>query len=157
MAIGGPDELVELLTNTPVILRQLTEDMDVDATQQRDPNGWSTREIVGHLIDVELRAVDRLELILAEDNPTVDGYDPNEMVSRQKYQEQNLNDLVVMFAGLRAERLEGLKALDDADWQRGCTSSDGVPMTLFEINTHSCNHDVSHLAQIAWLQQSLEN
>ena len=42
------------------------------------PGRWTVREIVHHLADSEMTAAVRLRLLLAEDRPTIRGYDQDE-------------------------------------------------------------------------------
>ncbi len=46
---------------------------------------WSVREIVHHLADSEMTAAVRLRLLIAEDRPTIHGYDQDEFARRLYY------------------------------------------------------------------------
>src|SRR4051812_43703531 len=50
-----------------------------------DPERWSVREIVHHLADSEMTAAVRLRLLLAQDRPTIQGYDQDEFARRLYY------------------------------------------------------------------------
>ena len=50
-----------------------------------DPKRWSVREIVHHLADSEMTAAVRLRLLLAQDRPTIHGYDQDEFARRLYY------------------------------------------------------------------------
>ncbi len=39
------------------------------------PGRWTIRQILGHLTDSEMVGADRLRRVIAEDNPTLMGYD----------------------------------------------------------------------------------
>lgn len=152
MNIGGPEELVEILGNTPVVLRQVTLGLDDAAAQQhKEGETWSIVEVVGHLVDVEQRSLDRLHHIQTEDNPEATGYDPDEMVRARGYSTQSLNIVLETFETSRAKRIAALTALDEAGWQRGAGVVGYGPTTLEQMTVHSCNHDVAHITQIVKL------
>ncbi len=152
--LGGNKELTDLLRKTPVVLRALTGGMEDDAAHQRDSEGWSVVEIVGHLIDAELRAIDRIAMIQRAQDPVLEGYDQTGMVAERAYQERQLPGVLDEFERLREERVAALERLDDADWERRATLSAYGEASLREITIHMCWHDVNHLAQIAALLQS---
>ena len=49
------------------------------------PGKWCAREIVHHLADSEMTAAIRLRRLLAEDRPTIHGYDQEEFARRLHY------------------------------------------------------------------------
>src|SRR5829696_4690269 len=49
------------------------------------PKRWSAREIVHHLADSEMTAAVRLRLLVAEDRPTLKGYDQDQFAERLHY------------------------------------------------------------------------
>jgi uncharacterized damage-inducible protein DinB len=151
-AMGGPEELIDLLRKTPVILRGLTNGLD-DATA-RARNGddaWTVVEVIGHLIDAERRTIDRITQIQAEENPVLEGYDQMALVERNAYRSRAVAELLTAFEAVRAERIAALEALDDTAWERRATLSTYGSGSLREITIHMCGHDANHLAQIARL------
>lgn len=149
MRLGGPEELMEIMANSPLVLRYIATGLDDEAIRSRpSQGGWSTIEVVGHLVDVERRAIDRIDEIQREDNPVVQGVDESEMVAEAGYQEQLLEDVLATFEALRNERLAKLEAIDESVWQRQCTFAGFGPATLEEHTGHLCNHDVNHITQI---------
>jgi uncharacterized damage-inducible protein DinB len=148
--IGGNDELISILRDTPAILQTLIAGMtDEEARVRPQPGGWSVIEVVGHLVDAERRALDRMDQLQREENPHLEGYDQMELVERQRYREQRLPDVLQTFEGLRTERIAALEALDASGWERSGAFARHGPVTLREIVIHMCRHDVTHLAQIA--------
>ena len=66
MTIGDNDELIDLLRKTPVILRGLVAGLDDAAAKARaGDDGWAVVEVVGHLVDAERRAIDRIATVEA--------------------------------------------------------------------------------------------
>ena len=148
--IWTTDELIDSLRKTPVLLGGLLMGVDDERARVRPAEGeWSTVEVAGHLVDAERRALARIALVLNDDNPELAGYDQNGLVRENDYQHQALQVVVDRLLGLRAERLETLSGLTDAQWLRtGVAAGRGVtPLTA--ITCHMCWHDTNHLAQIA--------
>jgi uncharacterized damage-inducible protein DinB len=150
--MGGPDELIDLLRKTPVILHGLVAGLDdASAQAQIGDDDWAVVEVIGHLIDAERRAIDRIATVLAEEDPVLEGYDQMALVERQAYQTQSLAGVLAEFEAVRSERIAALEALDDAAWERRATLSTYGTGSLREITIHMCTHDANHLAQIARL------
>jgi len=149
-SVGGPDELIDLLRKTPAILRGLTAGLDDASAQARaGDNDWSVVEVVGHLVDAERRARERIEQLQREDLPHLEGYDQMALVERHAYRSRSLAEVLAEFERERGERIASLEALDANGWQRGGTFASHGPVTLREITLHMCWHDANHLAQIA--------
>ncbi|MGD9712465.1 MAG: DinB family protein [Thermomicrobiales bacterium] len=146
--IGGNEELIELLRKTPAVLRALTGPMSGVAAHTRDAEGWSTVEIVGHLIDAEQRAIERIAQLQNEENPVLAGYDQTGMVEQRDYQGRDLESVLSDFERLRTTRVMALEALDEGGWARRATLSTYGEASLRDITIHMCWHDMNHLAQI---------
>jgi len=148
--IWSTDELIDSLSKLPVLLPVVLADVNAENARFRPAEGeWSTVEVVGHMIDVEERAVMRIALIQEQDNPELTGYDPDEMVVERGYQGQPLQPLVDRLLSVREERLAALRALSPEQWVRtGFIPGRGdAPLTA--VTVHLCWHDTTHLAQIA--------
>ena len=115
---------------------------------------WSAVEIVGHFIDVERRALDRIREINSGSTDPVPPIDEMGMVARAGYQNRELGDLLTEFEGLRQERIAGLRALPEDAWSHEFQLAGRESVTLTQITTHLCNHDVNHIAQIVRLRNS---
>ena len=70
-------------------IRGLTRE-DLLALPPADANvgKWSIQQVVIHVMDSDLIATDRLKRMIAEDNPTLIGYDENKFVRNLMYEEQ---------------------------------------------------------------------
>ena len=152
---GGPEELIEILAATPVVLRQLVAGVDDEAARQSGgAGGWAIVEVVAHLCDAEERAADRIRLITtaSEEEPVIEGYDQIALAEQRAYRSMALSETLDRFERLRAARLELLAALDELDWIRTGRHADSGTLTLHALTTHMCKHDAIHLAQIARLR-----
>lgn len=97
---------------------------DDEWSAREAPGEWSVREIVHHLGDSEMAAAFNLRLMLAQDNPVLQGYD-HVAFARNLHQGLPIAGSMAAFAGARAATLPLLRTMTDADWQRPGTFQDG--------------------------------
>jgi len=67
------------------------------------PSEWTAREIAHHLADSEMTSAIRLRRLLAEDDPTINGYDQNAFAKDLFYSERR-SDPHSKHSGPRARR-----------------------------------------------------
>jgi hypothetical protein len=107
------------------------------------PGGWSTREIIHHLADSEMTAAVRLRLLLAQDRPTIQGYDQDEFARRLHYDRPHETSLE-LFRWARESTAEVLERLTPAEWLREGTHTEvgrwGVEAWLKTYAGHAHKH-----------------
>ncbi len=107
------------------------------------PGKWSTREIVHHLGDSEMTAAVRFRLLLAEDRPTIKGYDQDEFARRLHYERPHEASLE-LFRAARAGTSELMACLTEADWLREGTHTEvghfGLDTWLRIYGPHAHRH-----------------
>ncbi len=90
----------------------------------RPPTGdWSPREIVHHLADSEMTSAIRLRRLLAEDRPSISGYDEEELARRLFY-DRPIEASLEMLRAARRTTAEILDRMDEHAWSREGTHSD---------------------------------
>ena len=87
------------------------------------PGKWTAREIVHHLADSEMTGAVRFRLLLAEDRPSIKGYDQDEFARRLHYERPHEASLQ-LFRAARASTAELMGCLTEADWLREGTHSE---------------------------------
>src|SRR5258705_10386751 len=70
---------------------------DEDLTCFPIPGKWSILQVVIHLMDSDLIATDRMKRTIAEDKPTLIGYDESRFVQHLAYDQQSAEDAVKVF------------------------------------------------------------
>ena len=125
------------------LLKITPEEMDARPT----PDAWSTREIVHHLADSETTSAVRLRRLLAEDRPTIHGYDQDEFARRLHY-ERPYETSLELFKYARAATAEILDCLEPADWLREGTHSESGRYTVETWLTIYADHAHKHARQI---------
>ena len=91
------------------------DDEQLDA--RPGPVRWTAREVVHHLADSEMTAAIRLRLLLAVDNPPIQGFDQEQFAKRLFY-DRPIAASLEAFKAARMATAEILKCMTDADWQR---------------------------------------
>ena len=118
-----------------------------DELDRRPPDGWTAREIAHHLADSEATAYVRLRRLIAEDNPTIIGYDEEEFARRLHY-DRPIEPSLAVLASVRAASLQLLESLTDAEWQRTGTHSDSGLYSVDDWLRIYAGHSHDHADQI---------
>ncbi len=90
---------------------------DEELDRRPAPGKWSSREIAHHLADSEMTAAIRLRRLLAEDRPTIHGYDQDEFARRLHY-DRPIAASLEAFKAARDTTAEILERMSPEDWQR---------------------------------------
>lgn len=116
---------------------------------------WSIGQIVLHLMDSDLIAADRMKRVIAEDNPTLIGFDETAFSERLFYDQQDPRKAADIFRLNREMTSLLLRRLSDADFKRIGTHNERGVVTLgqlVDLYVHHLNH---HLGFIRHKRQLL--
>jgi hypothetical protein len=143
-------DTTNLLRRTPLVLRALLSGLPDAWTDTPDvAGGWRPRDVVGHLISAELDDwIPRTQRIL--EHGTARPFDPFDRFAHvERDAGATLDELVELFAELRAEGLERLAELvDTADLDRRGLHPSLGEVTLRELLATWAVHDLDHTAQV---------
>ena len=129
------------------IVKALDGADDAALDRRPGPGSWSAREIVHHLADSEMTSAIRLRRLLAEDNPTIAGYDQEEFARRLHYDRPIASSLEA-FRWARVSTAEILDQLGAADWARAGTHSESGPYSVTRWLEIYAEHAHQHAGQI---------
>ena len=101
----------------------LAEISESELEAREAPGEWSPREIVHHLADSEMTSAIRLRLLIAQDAPTIFGYDQEAFV-RHLYPDRPIAPSLAAFEAARAATTPILRRLSEEQWQRAGTHSE---------------------------------
>ena len=87
------------------------------------PRSWSPREVIHHLADSEMTAAIRLRLLLAEDHPTIVGYD-QEAFAGALFYDRPLEASLAAFRAARETTAQILERMDDEQFERTGTHTE---------------------------------
>jgi len=141
-------KLVELYSGgyaavAEALLKITPEELDF----KPDPTRWYVREIVHHLADSEMTAAVRLRLLVAQDRPTLHGYNQDEFARRLYYDRPHEISLE-LFHLARRSTSEILERLTPAEWVREGTHTEVGPYSVESwLKTYS-EHAHKHARQI---------
>ncbi len=106
---------------------------------------WSTRQVVCHIADFEPVYVDRMKRVIAEEQPTFFGGDPDVFVARLAYDQRDVDEELQLIDVVRGQMTRILRTLTSDDFQRiGNHSKDG-PMTLETLIRRITGHIPHHI------------
>src|SRR5918994_3667226 len=102
---------------------------DTELESREAPGEWSPREIVHHLADSEMTSAIRLRLLIAQDAPTLLGYDQEAFV-RNLYPDRPIGPSLAAFEAARAATAPILRRLSEEQWRRAGTHSESGRYTV---------------------------
>lgn len=112
------------------------------------PGKWTIRQIMAHLADSELVGAHRLRLVIAEENPTLTGFDQDAWSRNLDYARRKPAHSLDTFRRLRAENYELLKELPESAFERVGAHTENGPMTLRGLLQGYADHAESHARQL---------
>ena len=127
-------------------IRGLTDE-DIRAIPDADANvgRWSIQQVVLHLCDCDAVFAVRMKFIIAEDNPTLPGFDENKWTAALQYDKQSAADAVKLFELTRKQIVEICRALPESAFDRAGTHTRVGRQTLTDILKLAVEHLDHHL------------
>ncbi len=147
------------VSNWPISLQELIVQYDQGPDRLREsllglssiqlrtpapPGLWSAHQIVCHIADFELVYADRMKRVIAENQPTMFGGDPNIFAAKLAYEQRELSEEIDVISSIRRQVSRFLKTLLPTDFdQTGVHSVDG-PLTLKRLLERIAGHIPHH-------------
>lgn len=119
------------------------------------PGKWSIMQVLQHLADSELVSGFRVRMILAHDEPEIQGYDQDAWAQRLQYNEMDAADALEQLRVLRRANLKLLRSLKEEQLARAGRHSERGPESVRKIVQMMAGHDILHLNQIRRIKQAL--
>jgi hypothetical protein len=102
---------------------------DEELEAREAPGEWCPREVVHHLADSEMTSAIRLRLLIAQDAPTILGYDQEAFV-RNLFPDRPIGPSLAAFEAARAATTPILRRLSDDQWRRAGVHTESGPYTV---------------------------
>ena len=113
------------------------------------PEGkWSVRQIAAHVADSELAGAMRMRQVIAEDNPTLHGYDQTLWVRNLDYAQRKPKQSLESFRRQRAENYDLLKNIPESAYTRTGNHTEHGPVTLLRLLEIYAEHAENHARQM---------
>ncbi len=105
-----------------------------------------------HVRDIEIDGYQvRIRRTLAETHPTLASIDTDALVRERAYARDEPARVLAAFRAARAQTLETIAGLSEAQWARTAVFEGYGPLTLRSLVHYLCSHDQQHLAGLQWL------
>ena len=142
-------ELTTLIDNYldgPQLLRKAVAGMSHEQLVARPiPGKWSTLEVVCHLADFEIVCGDRIKRVIAENEPTLFGGDPDLFAARLAYHQRSIEEELLLIELVRKQVARILRTLKAEDFQRQGIHSEAGPLTLETLIQRMTGHIPHHI------------
>jgi len=139
-------KMIEEYRAGPGILRKAVAGLSREQLLARPiPGKWSTLDVVCHLADFEIVYADRIKRVIAEDEPTLFGGDPDKFAARLGYPNRDLEEELGVVEIIRKEVSRIVGDIGDQDFQRHGIHSEYGPLTLETIIMRVTNHIPHHV------------
>lgn len=151
-------ELIERYASGPRLIREAVAGMNRQQILARPiPGKWSTMEVVAHLADFEVIAVDRMTATIAEHEPTLPGRNEQQYAARLAYELRDLDEQLQLIELCRRHVLRILRTLTEDDWSRRGIHTEAGPLTLEQLLARVVNHVEHHVAFILDKRRAIES
>ena len=120
-------------------------------TKRPAPSKWCAREVIGHLIDSACNNHRRFVLGQSGELRKFDGYEQNEWVSRQHYDQIPWRDLVALWTSYNRHLAQVIGCAPPETLSHTAESPDGTPVTLGFVMEDYVAHLRHHLGQLRTL------
>jgi hypothetical protein len=120
------------------------------------PGEWCANEVVGHLVEADLRGfTGRIRTLLAESDPAFLGWDQPSVAAARGDCAKSPDELLAEFLPLRAEGIELVRRLTPHDLVRAGRHNVVGRLTAGEIVTEWVHHDRNHVRQLLAIGQAI--
>jgi DinB family protein len=141
---------LEVIGRTPGVVRALLAGLPAEVIDAPNDEGWSLKDIVAHLVDVEGAAfVDRIQRMLTEARPFIRSIEPSARLLEGGYASRQLDELLDDLQRLREHDVSWLRSLSAEDLSRSGEHDEVGEISVADVVHQWPAHDLSHLRQIA--------
>jgi hypothetical protein len=149
----GHLDLVEPLRSFPRELEASLKDARNDELRFRaDDEGWSIKEIVGHVSDSTRINHQRLYMMSTQTDPLLEAFDPEER--RAEYVDGDLQSMLDAIRLWRSRTVDLLTSLVNWNWARSGQHEKFGRMSIRQLVDHMIADEGEHLAQLRLLRDA---
>lgn len=146
--------LLEALQGMPETLRRTADAMAGRLDERPATPGFSLREHVWHLADLERDGyATRIARLLSEEMPRLPDFDGEAVARERQYHRLDFAEGLQAFADARATNVTRLRALDADQWLRPGIQDGVGEVTVADVARMMGEHDAAHRAEIEALRR----
>jgi hypothetical protein len=150
---GPHADLIDALTATPVLIRDLTNGAKDSVLRSRPTKDeWSATEVLAHLRACADVWGGCIETLLADERQrTIRAVSPRAWIDRTDYPDQPFDRSLRAFTSQRKRLVKTLSSLREADWSRDAVvTGAGKPLTrsVYDYAARLIRHERPHVRQI---------
>ena len=155
--VGDRDPLA-ILRETIEVLPQAIAGFSAQQLRQPErPGKWSIAQVLQHLGDTEIVGAWRFRLILAQDRPTLTGYDQDLWADRLRYADAEPAAALELFTAVRRANLRLLERATPDDLQRVGLHAERGEESVGHLSSLYAGHDLLHRRQIERIRGTLSS
>jgi hypothetical protein len=156
LAMVGNRDPLEVQAALADALRRAVAGLSAEQLSRPEaPGKWSIAQTVAHLADSEVVFGWRLRLVLAQDRPTITGFDQDAWSARLGGAYPDVGSAIQQIAILRGTNLSLLRSLSPTDWDRVGLHAERGEESVRHMAKLYAGHDLVHLRQIARIRQAI--
>src|SRR5262245_45077346 len=119
LGLLGSKDPVQVLNHTPDAVQNVVAGLTASELSQPEAAGkWSIRHVVRHLADSDLVWGFRLRMVLAQDRPTLTGFDQDRWSERLRYDEASVEGALQEFQVLRRSNMRVIAGASPTELER---------------------------------------
>jgi hypothetical protein len=119
LSLLGSRDPIDVLHSTPDAVQNAVGGLTERELSQREaPGKWSMRHVARHLADSDLVWGYRLRMVLAQDRPTLTGYDQDRWADGLRYDQASIEMSIKEFRAFRRANLHLIESASPADLER---------------------------------------
>ena len=146
-AVNSPDVLGVLRKQKAETLELLAEISKEQGNYRYAPGKWTTKEVVGHLMDTERVFCFRALCFARGEAQALPGFEHEEYVKEGRFQERSMASLAREYDSVRSATLGLLGNLDRTAWQKNGVGN-GLQMSVRAFAFALAGHEVHHMGMI---------
>jgi hypothetical protein len=124
-----------------------------DAALRPSDDRWSDLEYACHVRDVYRLFLERLELMLKEENPAFQNWDQDATAVAERYDLQDPATVLVELQAAALKLADGFQSVRGADWERTGVRSDGNAYPIATLGALALHDPIHHLWDVALRQR----
>ena len=156
LGLLGDRNALDVLKEMPAALASKLDGLSALQIVQAEAAGkWAVRDVFNHLADSELVWGYRLRMVLAQERPTLTGYDQDLWAERLHYEHVDVKMALDRFTVLRRSNLTLLDRASDADLNRVGLHAERGEESLRHMIRLYAGHDLLHLRQLDRIREAV--